>query len=183
MKDHELPIDYIRPTFGVGELMSVSRRVFIENGAFLLATVGACAVALPDSAPMVSESDPIAAALGYKAQMPRASTRRNSLSTPGPRVPTALYIRVLRVPPRAPASMREKRCLRRVGAPRTRKNRKHPTMISTPQSINADDPDIVFDRNLRPERLRKFLQFLEDPLQPLSGARRQGNTHLRKQLP
>jgi High potential iron-sulfur protein len=47
--------------------MSVSRRVFIENGAFLFATFGVCAVGWPDSAPMVSESDPIAAALGYKA--------------------------------------------------------------------------------------------------------------------
>jgi hypothetical protein len=47
--------------------MSVSRRVFIENGAFLFATFGVCAVAWPDSAPMVSESDPIAVALGYKA--------------------------------------------------------------------------------------------------------------------
>ena len=48
--------------------MSVSRRVFIENGAFLFATFGVCAVAWPDSAPpMVAESDPIATALGYKA--------------------------------------------------------------------------------------------------------------------
>ena len=47
--------------------MSVSRRVFIENGAFLLATFGVCAVAWPDSPPMVSESDPLATALGYKA--------------------------------------------------------------------------------------------------------------------
>ena len=67
MKDHELPTDYIRPTFKSENLMSVSRRVFIENGAFLLATVGVCAVAWPDSAPLVSESDPTAAALGYKA--------------------------------------------------------------------------------------------------------------------
>ena len=59
-------------------------------------------------------------------QMPQASTRRNSLSTrPDPRVPTALYIREPRAPPRAPApSMREKRCPRRVGARRTRKSRK-----------------------------------------------------------
>ena len=67
MKDHELPTDYIGATFKSENLMSVSRRVFIENGAFLLATVGVCAVAWPDSAPMVSESDPIAMALGYKA--------------------------------------------------------------------------------------------------------------------
>ena len=67
MKDHELPTDYIPGTFKSETLMSVSRRVFIENGAFLLATVGVCAVAWPDSAPMLSESDPTAAALGYKA--------------------------------------------------------------------------------------------------------------------
>ena len=67
MKDHELPTDYIPGTFKSENPMSVSRRVFIENGAFLLATFGVCAVAWPDSAPMVSESDPTAAALGYKA--------------------------------------------------------------------------------------------------------------------
>jgi hypothetical protein len=48
-------------------LMSVSRRVFLENGAFLLATFGVCAVAWPDSAPLLAESDPTAMALGYKA--------------------------------------------------------------------------------------------------------------------
>jgi hypothetical protein len=67
VKDHELPADYIPATFESENLMSVSRRVFLENGAFLFATFGVCAVAWPDSAPMVSESDPIAAALGYKA--------------------------------------------------------------------------------------------------------------------
>ena len=67
VKDHELPTDYIPGTFKSENLMNVSRRVFIENGAFLLATFGVCAVAWPDSAPMVSESDPIATALGYKA--------------------------------------------------------------------------------------------------------------------
>ena len=69
MKDHELPNDYIPRTSKSENLMSVSRRVFIENGAFLLASVGVCAVARPDSAPlpMLSESDPTAAALGYKA--------------------------------------------------------------------------------------------------------------------
>ena len=67
MKDHELLTDYIPPIFKSENLMSVSRRVFMENGAFLLVTVGVCAVAWPDSAPLVSESDPIAAALGYKA--------------------------------------------------------------------------------------------------------------------
>jgi hypothetical protein len=67
VKDHELPTVYIAPTFKSENLMSVSRRVFVENGAFFLATVGVCAVAWPDSPPMVSESDPTAAALGYKA--------------------------------------------------------------------------------------------------------------------
>ena len=67
MKDDELPTDYIPATFKSEKLMSVSRRVFVENGAFLLATFGVCAVARPDSAPLVSESDPTATALGYKA--------------------------------------------------------------------------------------------------------------------
>ena len=67
MKDHELPTGYSAATFKSENLMSVSRRVFIENGAFLLATFGVCAVAWPESAPLVSESDPLAAALGYKA--------------------------------------------------------------------------------------------------------------------
>jgi hypothetical protein len=67
VKDHPLPTDYIAVTFKLENLMSVSRRVFLENGAFLFATFGVCAVAWPDSAPLLSESDPTATALGYKA--------------------------------------------------------------------------------------------------------------------
>jgi hypothetical protein len=48
--------------------MSLSRRAFIENGAILIAAVGVAApVAWSAPAPMVSESDPTAVALGYKA--------------------------------------------------------------------------------------------------------------------
>jgi len=47
--------------------MSISRRAFIENGTILIAAVGVYSVAWADSAPMLSESDPTAAALGYKA--------------------------------------------------------------------------------------------------------------------
>jgi hypothetical protein len=47
--------------------MSLSRRAFVENGAILVAAVGVAPVAWSDSAPMVSESDPTAVALGYKA--------------------------------------------------------------------------------------------------------------------
>jgi hypothetical protein len=47
--------------------MSLSRRVFIENGAIMVAALGVSSVALADSAPMLSESDPTAASLGYKA--------------------------------------------------------------------------------------------------------------------
>jgi High potential iron-sulfur protein len=47
--------------------MSLSRRVFIENGAIMIAAFGISSVALADSAPMLSESDPTAVSLGYKA--------------------------------------------------------------------------------------------------------------------
>jgi len=47
--------------------MSLSRRAFIENGAILIATVGVSSLAWSDSAPMLTESDPTALALGYKA--------------------------------------------------------------------------------------------------------------------
>jgi High potential iron-sulfur protein len=47
--------------------MSLSRRAFIENSAILTAAVGASSVAWSDSAPMLSESDPTAVAIGYKA--------------------------------------------------------------------------------------------------------------------
>src|SRR3984957_13443883 len=46
--------------------MSLSRRAFIETGAILIAAVGASSVAWPEAAPL-SESDPTAASLGYKA--------------------------------------------------------------------------------------------------------------------
>jgi High potential iron-sulfur protein len=47
--------------------MSISRRTFIGNSVIVIATVGVSSVALADPAPMLSESDPTAAALGYKA--------------------------------------------------------------------------------------------------------------------
>lgn len=47
--------------------MSLSRRAFIENGAILIAAAGVAPAAWSTSAPMVSESDPTAVALGYKA--------------------------------------------------------------------------------------------------------------------
>jgi hypothetical protein len=47
--------------------MSFSRRAFMENGAILVAAACASSVAWSDSAPMLSEADPTAAALGYRA--------------------------------------------------------------------------------------------------------------------
>jgi hypothetical protein len=47
--------------------MSFSRRAFIENGAIMVAALGVSSVAPADSAAMLSESDPTAASLGYKA--------------------------------------------------------------------------------------------------------------------
>ena len=47
--------------------MSISRRAFIENGTLLIAATGVFSVAWADSAPALSESDPTAVALGYKA--------------------------------------------------------------------------------------------------------------------
>jgi hypothetical protein len=46
--------------------MSLSRRAFIGTGAILIAAVGASPVAWPEAAPL-SESDPTATSLGYKA--------------------------------------------------------------------------------------------------------------------
>src|ERR1700677_4216745 len=46
--------------------MSISRRAFIENGTILIAAAGISSVAWADSAQTLSESDPTAAALGYK---------------------------------------------------------------------------------------------------------------------
>ncbi len=51
--------------------MRLSRRAFIENGAVLIAAAGFSSTAWSDAAPMLSESDPSAIALGYK---PIAST-------------------------------------------------------------------------------------------------------------
>jgi hypothetical protein len=47
--------------------MSLSRRAFIQNGAIVIAVTGVSSIAPAQSAPMLSESDPTAAALGYKA--------------------------------------------------------------------------------------------------------------------
>jgi hypothetical protein len=47
--------------------MSLSRRAFIETGAILIASVGVCDAAWSASAPMLTESDPTAQALGYRA--------------------------------------------------------------------------------------------------------------------
>jgi hypothetical protein len=47
--------------------MCLSRRAFIENSVIVVATIGVSSVALADSAPMLSASDPTAVALGYQA--------------------------------------------------------------------------------------------------------------------
>jgi hypothetical protein len=48
--------------------MSLSRRAFIENSAIvMIAGAGISSVAWPDPLPMLSESDPVATSLGYKA--------------------------------------------------------------------------------------------------------------------
>ena len=48
--------------------MSLSRRTFIENSAIIMiAGTGISSVAWSDSLPMLSESDPVATSLGYKA--------------------------------------------------------------------------------------------------------------------
>lgn len=48
--------------------MSLSRRTFIENSAIIMiAGTGISSVAWSDSLPMLSESDPLATSLGYKA--------------------------------------------------------------------------------------------------------------------
>jgi High potential iron-sulfur protein len=47
--------------------MSLSRRAFIENSAIMIASAGISSVAWSDSLPMLSESDPVATGLGYKA--------------------------------------------------------------------------------------------------------------------
>lgn len=48
--------------------MNLSRRTFIENSAMvMIAGAGISSVAWSDSLPMLSESDPVATSLGYKA--------------------------------------------------------------------------------------------------------------------
>lgn len=47
--------------------MSFSRRDFIEHSVIAIAAVGASSAVLADSAPMLSESNPTAASLGYRA--------------------------------------------------------------------------------------------------------------------
>jgi hypothetical protein len=47
--------------------MGVSRRTILRAGAVLAATAGLSSLARADSLPMLSESDPLAQALGYRA--------------------------------------------------------------------------------------------------------------------
>jgi hypothetical protein len=63
--------------------MSVSRRAFIENSAILIAAAGVSSVAWPDSAPMLSESDPTAMALGYKANASTVDKAKFAQYAPG----------------------------------------------------------------------------------------------------
>ena len=57
--------------------MTLSRRAFVENSATMLVTFGASAVAWSDAAlPMLSESDPTASTLGYKADASRVDTTK-----------------------------------------------------------------------------------------------------------
>src|SRR5271155_4190480 len=63
--------------------MSLSRRTFMENGAILIATVGVSSLAWSDSAPMLSESDPTALALGYKANASTVDTAKFAQYAPG----------------------------------------------------------------------------------------------------
>jgi hypothetical protein len=65
------------------KFMSLSRRAFIENGAILITTVGVSSLAWSDSAPMLSESDPTALALGYKANASTVDTAKFAQYTPG----------------------------------------------------------------------------------------------------
>jgi hypothetical protein len=47
--------------------MGVSRRTILRAGAALAATAGLSSLARADALPMLSESDPVAQALGYRA--------------------------------------------------------------------------------------------------------------------
>jgi hypothetical protein len=63
--------------------MSLSRRAFIENGAILIATIGVSEFAWSASAPMLSESDPTAMALGYKANASTVDKAKFAQYAPG----------------------------------------------------------------------------------------------------
>jgi hypothetical protein len=63
--------------------MSLSRRTFIENSAFLIATVGISDAAWSAAAPMLSESDPTAMALGYKANASDVDKAKFAQYAPG----------------------------------------------------------------------------------------------------
>ena len=63
--------------------MSLSRRAFIENSAVLIATAGVSSVAWSDTAPMLSESDPTALALGYKANASTVDKTKYAQYAPG----------------------------------------------------------------------------------------------------
>ena len=63
--------------------MSLSRRAFIENSAVLIATAGVSSVAWSDTAPMLSESDPTALALGYKANAATIDKAKYAQYAPG----------------------------------------------------------------------------------------------------
>jgi hypothetical protein len=63
--------------------MSLSRRAFVENSAMLIATVGVSSAAWPDAAPTLSESDPTALALGYKANATTVDKAKFAQYAPG----------------------------------------------------------------------------------------------------
>ena len=75
MRAMEFVIDEVTAKL-VEKFMSLSRRTFMENGAMLIASVGVSSLAWSDSAPMLSESDPTALALGYKANALTVSTAK-----------------------------------------------------------------------------------------------------------
>jgi hypothetical protein len=63
--------------------MSLSRRAFIENGAIFIATIGVSEVAWSAPVPMLSESDPTAMALGYKANASTVDKAKFAQYAPG----------------------------------------------------------------------------------------------------
>jgi hypothetical protein len=63
--------------------MSLSRRAFIENSAILIAAIGVSDAAWSASAPMLSESDPTAQALGYKADASTVDKSKFAQYAPG----------------------------------------------------------------------------------------------------